>query len=229
MSGDARPPGEATTGAPDPPLLLERPGRRHVGQPPRGLVLLLHGGAEHGSDTVTWSSRPWLRARLMARQVAPALHRAGLDVWLLRYREVGWNAVDGAQPAPVQDALWALEEARRRYPRPRGVVLLGHSMGARTALAVAGDPLVRGVVGLAPWFPPGEPVDGIADKDLVALHGRQDRVTSYAETEALLDRAVDVARHVELVDMGARGHTMIDGLATWNATVRRQVLAMFLR
>ena len=210
------------------PLLLEHPATRRAGRPTRGLVLLLHGGAEHGPQAVTRSSKPWLRARLLGANVAPALHRAGLDLWLLRYRQVGWNAAADQPPAPVRDARWALEQARHRYPE-QSVALLGHSMGARTALAVSDDPLVRGVVGLAPWFPLGEPVEPLAGKDLVALHGRDDRVTSYAETEALLHRAAGVAEHVEMVDMGARGHTMMDGLRTWNATVRRQVLAMFLR
>ncbi len=211
------------------PLLVERPARRHVGQPPRGLVVVLHGGAEVDDSTVTWSSKPWLRARLLAAQVGPALHRSGLDVWLMRYCQVGWNAATDDPPSPVRDARWMLDEVRQRYPRPGGVVLLGHSMGGRTALAVADDPLVRGVVGLAPWFPAHEPVEPIAGKDLVALHGRADTVTTYSDTEAFLQRAAGVAAHVEMVDMGDRGHTMIDGLHAWNATVRRQVLGMFLR
>lgn len=211
------------------PLLLERPATRRAGRPTRGLVLLLHGGAEHNPEPVTRGSKPWLRARLLGANIAPALHRAGLDLWLLRYREVGWNHRDGDAPAPVQDARWALAQARRRYPQPGEVVLLGHSMGARTALSVADDELVRGVVGLAPWFPQGEPVEPVTGKDLVALHGRDDRITSFKDTEALLHRATRVASHVEMVDMGARGHTMMDGLRTWNATVRRHVLAMSLR
>ena len=44
------------------PLLVDKPGRRTVGQPTRGLVLVLHGGAEDDRSPVTWSSRPWLRA-----------------------------------------------------------------------------------------------------------------------------------------------------------------------
>lgn len=211
------------------PLLVERPARRHVGQPPRGLVLVLHGGAEVDESSVSWASKPWLRARVLAAQVGPALHRAGLDVWLMRYRQVGWNSATADPPSPVHDARWALEQARQRYPKPAGVVLLGHSMGGRTALAVADDPLVRGVVGLAPWFPLTESVDPIRGKDLVALHGRADTVTKYTETEALLQRAAGVAAHVEIVDMGERGHTMVDGLHAWNATVRRQVLSMYLR
>jgi predicted esterase len=100
-------------------------------------------------------------------------------------------------------------------------------MGARTALTVADDPLVRGVVGLAPWFPLGEPVEPIAGKRLVAAHGRADTVTTYAETEALVARATGVAAHAELVDMGDLGHTMMDGLSRWNAVVREHVLAAF--
>ena len=59
------------------------------------------------------------------------------------------------------------------------VVIVGHSMGARTGARVADDPSVRGLVALAPWFPPGEPVAALQGKDLVVAHGRRDRITSY--------------------------------------------------
>ena len=190
-------------------------------------MLVLHGGAEVNADPVTWGHKPWLRARLLGLQVGPALRRTGLDVWLLRYREIGWNAESSDPPSPVQDARWALDRVRESHPEPGSVVVVGHSMGARTGVAVAGDPLVRGVVGLAPWFPLGEPVEPLAGKHLVAAHGRADTVTKYAETEAFVRRASGVAASAELVDMGDLGHTMMDGLGRWNALTRERVLDFF--
>ena len=45
------------------------------------------------------------------------------------------------------------------------VVVLGHSMGGRTACRVADHDLVRGVVALAPWLPPGESVADLLAED----------------------------------------------------------------
>ena len=58
------------------------------------------------------------------------------------------------------------------------VVLLGHSMGARTAVHVADHPSVVGVVALAPWLERSDPVRKLAGKHLIAGHGRRDRITS---------------------------------------------------
>ncbi|WP_420712490.1 alpha/beta hydrolase, partial [Streptomyces sp. SPB78] len=71
----------------------------------------------------------------------------------------------------------------------RPVVLLGHSMGGRAALRAAGHPTVRGIVALAPWCPEGEPVAQLAGRELVILHGDQDRVTSPDASWRLLARA----------------------------------------
>ena len=52
----------------------------------------------------------------------------------------------------------------------------------------------RGLVALAPWFPPGEPVAALQGKDLVVAHGRRDRITSYDASRAFVEQCHGVAR-----------------------------------
>lgn len=182
---------------------------------PTGLVLMLHGGQESSQATVDGRNGSWRRSRVMQAQLGRRARAAGVGLWLLRYVHRGWNAGSAAPPSPVPDARWALEQVRRELGE-LPVVLLGHSMGARTAVAVADDPLVTGVVALAPWFPPGEPVATLAGKRLAAAHGRSDRITSYAATEAFVRRAAAVARSSELVDMEDTGHYLIRRHRRWN-------------
>lgn len=188
---------------------LDAPGRS------TGLVLLLHGGQPDSLEPVGDRSTSWLRSRAMQRQIAGRLHAHGVGLWLLRYSHRGWNAASGLHPSPVPDAHWALDRVRREVGE-LPVVLLGHSMGARTAVAVADDDLVTGVVALAPWLPPDEPVRALEGKHLVAAHGRADRITSFRATEAFVRRAGSVAASTELVDMGRLGHYMLRGLRRWN-------------
>ncbi len=191
--------------------------RRAPAGAPRGVVLMLHGGAEHNTEPVDGRNRAWLRSRVMMRQLQRGWHDDGLAVWLLRYTVRGWNhAGDGPHlPSPVPDARWALEQVRATYGETP-VVLVGHSMGGRTAAAVADDPAVAGVVALAPWFPEGEPVAPLAGRMLLAAHGRKDEITSYAATRAFVARAAQVATRAELTDMGEVGHYMISGARRWN-------------
>lgn len=201
--------------------------RRSSGSRPRGVVLMLHGGAERDLEPVGLSA-PWLRMRLMMAQLRRSLHRADLDVWLLRYRLTGWNPGHGPEPSPVPDARWALDQVRLTHGDVP-VVLLGHSMGARTAAAVADDPSVHGVVGLAPWFPPDEPVAPLAGKHLVAAHGRADRITSFEATAAFVRRALaapEPARSARMVDMGDLDHPMLKGLSRWNHVAREGTLEL---
>ncbi len=67
--------------------------------------------------------------------------RRGVAVWRVRYRVRGWN---GPAPSPVTDVENVLERVRLAYGIDVPVVLVGHSMGGRTALRVAGHPNVRG-------------------------------------------------------------------------------------
>src|SRR3954451_3412657 len=118
----------------------------------------------------------------LQRAVTPAAHAAGLSTWLLRYAVRGWNG-----GAPVADARWALDEVRRELGDVP-VVLLGHSMGGRTAVHVADDPSVVGVVALAPWLPAGEGIAALSGTPLVAAHGRRDHLTSARATRAYVER-----------------------------------------
>lgn len=197
-------------------------------QSPRGLVLMLHGGAEHGLEPVGERSGPWIRSRVMMAQLSRPFRRAGLDVWLLRYRVAGWNHGHAEHPSPVPDARWALDEVRSRHG-DLPVVLLGHSMGARTAVTVADDPSVVGVVGVAPWFPPGHPVAPLAGRHLVAAHGRADRITNFGATQQFVRRAEQVAASAEFVDMGDLDHYMVKGLSRWNAVARERAIEVFDR
>ncbi len=184
---------------------------RHDVEDPRGLVLMLHGGKASGRQAVDGRSASWKRLAAMQRALTPRAHAAGLSTWLLRYRERGWN--DGS--APVEDARWALEEARR-VTGAVPVVLLGHSMGARTAVHVADDDAVVGVVALAPWLPPGEPVEALRGKHLKAAHGRSDKITSLRQTRAYVERAQQVASSATVRDMGRVGHYMFRRVEDWN-------------
>ena len=180
---------------------------------PRALVLMLHGGKERSHQPVDGRSASWRRAAAMQRSITPLVHGQGVSTWLLRYRQRGWN--DLAAPSPVPDARWALDEVRR-HVGSLPVVLLGHSMGARTAVHVADDDLVSGVVALAPWLPQGEPVAALRGRRLAVAHGHRDRITSYRTSAAFARRAEDVASATEFQDMGPVGHYMFRRAERWN-------------
>lgn len=187
---------------------------------PRAVVLLLHGGKEHSSEPVDNRSASWRRMAAVQRAVTPAAHGAGASTWLLRYQVRGWNG-----GAPVVDARWALDEVRRALGEVP-VVLLGHSMGGRTAVHVAGDPSVLGVVALAPWFPQGETVAGLPGKTLRAAHGSSDKITSARATRAFVERARAVGADAQFTDMGRVGHYMFRRVSAWNEFAAEQSLAV---
>jgi pimeloyl-ACP methyl ester carboxylesterase len=180
---------------------------------PRAALLVLHGGKDRSGAPVTGRSLSWQRAAALGRALGRRLHDQGVAVRLLRYRSIGWNG-DGADK--IADARWALDrlgDSQGSIP----VVLVGHSMGGRTACRAADHPLVRGVVALAPWLPPGDPVATLADRELHAAHGRRDRITRARDTRTFVARAAEVATTASFTDMGDRGHYMLTGIHAWNS------------
>src|SRR3954471_16565477 len=162
--------------------------RRDPDGPPRGIVLMLHGGASRGLNPVGARSASFRRTSAMRNAIRRQVLDQGFSLWLLRFGVRGWNAGVGPEPSPVPDARWALDQAAAEHPGVP-VVLLGHSMGGRTAVHVADHPAVVGVVAMAPWLERSDPVRRLAGRHLVAGHGRRDRITSAAMTRAFVDQA----------------------------------------
>ena len=137
----------------------------------RAVVLLLPGG--RATSTAPARRGPaYLRMVPFAKAIAWNARGAGVAVRTVRYRLEGWN---GGAEDPVRDARRALDEARRDHPGAP-VVLVGHSMGGRVALRLAGEPGVVGVCALAPWIEAGEPAPR-PGATIVIAHGDADRVT----------------------------------------------------
>lgn len=188
---------------------------------PGAMILVLHGGKPRSHQSIDGRSASWRRALWLQRDIAKRAHSAGVGVWLLRYRERGWNG--GADR--VADARWALDQVRTAHGDVP-VVLMGHSMGARVAVHVADDRCVVGVVGLAPWWSAQDPVSTLAGRSLVAAHGRRDRITSFHETARYVERAQRFADRAELHDMGALGHYLLTGSGRWHAVALSSSLAI---
>jgi dienelactone hydrolase len=177
----------------------------------KAVVLVLHGGTELSTAPVS----RWKLAYLRMIPLARALHRAGardgLEVRLMRNRLYGWNA---PELDPVSDARWALERIRAEHPG-LPIVLVGHSMGGRVALQVADDPAVTGVCALAPWTPPGEPVDAVAGRAVLIAHGTQDKMTDPADSRLFAERALSVASRLIRFEIGREGHAMLLRSSVW--------------
>ena len=109
------------------------------------MVLVLHGGQDASRRPARWHNLAVLRMVPVARAVAKA-GQGTFAVAMLRYAVRGWN---GAAASPVPDARAALDQISEAYPGVP-IALVGHSMGGRVALALADDPRVVEVVGLAP-------------------------------------------------------------------------------
>ena len=184
---------------------------------------MFHGGQEHSTEDVSNRHASWWRLALMARALRGFARTNDLSLHLLQYRVRGWNG--SADPAPVRDARWALEQLEGQYPGIP-VVLVGHSMGGRTACRVADHPAVAGVVALAPWLPEGEPNAAIAGRHLYVLHGTNDHWTSARRSHDYVERCQDIAHRATWTALPGAGHFMLRGLSVWNGFVKNSILAV---
>jgi dienelactone hydrolase len=198
--------------AADPRLELKVPGAPDLLD---GVVLLLHGGKSSSQQPVRRTNLAAARMRLFGAAIRRHGGPEAIGVGLLRYRYQGWNE---PRADPVRDALWALDEIGRRY-RSVPVVLVGHSMGGRTALRVAGHASVTAVAALAPWLPDGEPAAQLAGRAVLIAHAADDRVTDPAASHDYAVRAKPIAGRLEYRSFAGGGHTMLRGAAQWHRMV----------
>src|SRR5262249_46188252 len=124
--------------------------------------------------------------------------------------------------ADVGYALGAIDERYGGVP----IALVGHSMGGRAAVRVAAHRTVRGVVALAPWLPAEEPVEQLAGRDLVVLHGRRDLTASRRASARFVARAAPVARRAVFLEVPWSGHGMIARASTWQRLAAAFVAAV---
>jgi pimeloyl-ACP methyl ester carboxylesterase len=148
----------------------------------------------------------------VALAVGQAVRGQGVVVRRPVFRLRGWN---GEEASPVHDLTDLLDDIRSQYG-PAPVVLVGHSMGARAALRAAGHPSVTAVAGLAPWVPPGEPVDQLTGRRVLLAQGTSDVITRPADTWAYADRARTLTAVAEIEVRGGE-HTMLRRASLWHA------------
>jgi alpha-beta hydrolase superfamily lysophospholipase len=194
-----------------PPVLRQRP------EVPCAAVLLLHGGREAGlARPPLWNS-PALRMRPFATAIARALPDA--VVCRARYRHRGWN---GERADAAMDARTAVEWLTAEFGT-LPTVLVGHSMGGRAALHAAGHPAVRGVVALAPWCPPQDPVGQLAGRRVALLHSDRDPVTDPEATWRFLTRAKAAGAETIGLEIPGSDHAMLRRAPVWHRLTVRLV------
>lgn len=171
---------------------------------PRGVVLVLHGGASRHENM---RASPTQLSVLRMIPIAGRIAREGegeLAVFRLLNSRRGWET----KHTPVHDVRWALDQIPEILRGSLPVCLVGHSLGGRAALLAAGAPSVAGAVALAPWVLPSDDPHGVEGKPLLIVHGSEDRIASPARAAALAARLeqrtevsfvlVDGARHAML-------------------------------
>ncbi|TYP86540.1 alpha/beta hydrolase [Blastococcus xanthinilyticus] len=198
------------------PVLETRP----AAGTPRAVALFCHGGTVASLDPPKERALSLVRMRAIETFVSTSAADRGLTTCLLRYRVAGWN---GAAADAYADVRWALDRIRAEHGE-LPVVLVGHSMGGRAVLRAGGHDGVAAVCALAPWTPPGEPVDHLRGRTVAILHGSGDR---WVPAQLSADYAVRAQRAGARVARFtiAGGHGMLRSAHRWHTFVRDVVLA----
>ncbi|GAA5035235.1 alpha/beta hydrolase [Terrabacter aeriphilus] len=171
---------------------------------PRGVALVLHGGAARQRPTrVSPTQLSVLRMVPVAGRLAVA-GRGELAVQRLLNSSRGWDA----EQTPVDDVRWALRQVAERWGADVPVCLVGHSLGGRAALLAAGADQVVSAVALNPWLHPTEGRIDLTGRDVLLVHGDEDRVAPRANAAAV---ARDLARtaRVGFVTVSGAKHAML--------------------
>jgi len=123
------------------------------------MVICLNGG--QGTEVAgTWSAS----LELLVKRLAPRFPQLGFGE--VRYRIKSWRRLELC----IEDARAAIDAAGGE-----STLLVGFSMGGAVAIAVADDPRVVGVLGLAPWIYDRLDLTPLTGKRLDVLHGSLDR------------------------------------------------------
>jgi pimeloyl-ACP methyl ester carboxylesterase len=162
-----------------------------------GIVALCVNGGTARELPGTWSPS----AELLMRRCTPHLPDVG---WAeVRYRVHSWRQLEMC----IEDGRAALDAAAAAGARE--VVLVGYSMGGGVSTAISDHPLVRQVIGLAPWLPERLDLSGMCDREIAIVHGALDR-----HLPGIPGVSPESSRRgfERLLAVGARGtYTMIPG------------------
>ena len=183
---------------------------------PTAAVLVFHGGAADSTAPVSRFSPAVLRLIPVARAIARA--EPSVAVYRLRFGVRGWN---GLGTDVLADAHQALADIAGRQPG-LPIVVVGHSLGGRVAMAVAGtqvtpDSRVVGAVGLAPWVEESDPVTFLDGIGLAIVQGTHDKVVPEPSTRRWLAKARAAGAIVTSTIIEGGGHTMLRYLRQWHA------------
>ncbi len=181
---------------------------------PTAVVLVLHGGQDASRRPARWHNLAVLRMVPVARAVAKA-GQGTFAVAMLRYAVRGWN---GAAASPVPDARAALDQISEAYPGVP-IALVGHSMGGRVALALADDPRVVEVVGLAPWVVGDDGLKVHENQKLLLIHGMGDRMTSAEASRRVVETLQERGLTASFVGLKSADHAMLRRAGTWDHLV----------